>query len=74
MELEQFERLEAKIDELLAKHELLSKKNAELLEIIAQKDEALAKNQARISELSQERELVGRRIGSLLEKFENVGR
>lgn len=72
MELEQLDRLEEKIGELLEKYEALSKKNAELFEIIAKKDEDLARHQARVTEMIKEKENVSRRVGDLLSRFESI--
>lgn len=72
MELQEFDRLEAKIDHLLTTFASLLKKNEELLQIIAEKDGNITSLETRISELTQEKETVGRRIGELLNKFESL--
>ena len=72
MELQEFDRLEAKIDDLLTKSASLLEKNEELLQIIAEKDGNIARLEARLSDLTQEKETVSRRIGELLNKFESL--
>ena len=72
MEMQEFDRLEAKIDDLLTKFASLLKKNEELLQIIAEKDGNIAKLELRLSEMTQEKETVSHRIGELLNKFESL--
>jgi len=72
MNIEYLDHLEAKIDELLAKHESLIQRNGELMEIIQRKDQEIEQQQFRISEMQQEKEHVSRRVGELLNKFETL--
>ncbi len=73
MELSRFEKLEEKIEELITIHTATKRKNEELLEIIARKDEDIERLSRENQEASEEKNRVSERIEALLEKIDKLG-
>lgn len=64
-----FAELEQKLDAVLSQMEGLKRANAELREVIAQKDEALKEAGATLEKITRERELVRERIDKILNRL-----
>ena len=73
MELTQFDRLEEKIQRLIDIHAAAKKKNEELLDLIAQKDQDISRLKQELESATQSKERIGDRIETLLRKIEDLG-
>jgi chromosome segregation ATPase len=64
-----FAELEQKLDAVLSQMEGLKRANAELREVIAQKDAALKEAGATLEKITREREMVRERIDKILNRL-----
>jgi len=64
-----FTELEQKLEAVLNQMEGLKRANAELREVIAQKDEALKEAGATLENITREREMVRERIDKILNRL-----
>jgi chromosome segregation ATPase len=64
-----FAELEQKLDAVLSQMEGMKRANAELREVIAQKDEALKEAGATLEKITREREMVRERIDKILNRL-----
>jgi hypothetical protein len=73
MELNQFELLERKIEELIANYSQLRKKHEELLEILARKEGDVERLKGELESAQLERREIIARVQVLLKKVEASG-
>jgi chromosome segregation ATPase len=64
-----FAELEQKLDAVLSQMEGLKRANAEIREVIAQKDAALKEAGATLEKITREREMVRERIDKILNRL-----
>ena len=72
MELARFEQLEAKIQELISLHAANRKKNEELLEIIAQKDQDMERLKRELETVLEERKRISERVDALIGRIDEL--
>jgi hypothetical protein len=73
MELNQFELLEQKIEELIVNHGQLRQKHEELLEILARKEGDMERLKGELESAQKERREIIARVQALLNKVETSG-
>jgi chromosome segregation ATPase len=66
---ELFGELEQKLDAVFAQMESLKRANAELRDVIAQKEQALKEAEATLEKITREREMVRERIDKILNRL-----
>ncbi len=71
--LELFEQLEAKLEQVLRKYQILQSENANLTRQAEEQEQALAEAKETINRLQKERDAVRQRIDQLLNKLEVLG-
>jgi len=72
MELKHFERLEAKVQELINACSSAKQENERLREVIAQKDGDISALREKLENASKDRSLITERVEALLNKIENL--
>ena len=72
MDLQNFEELEGKIDNLIRQNTSLKEENKNLLEKLVQKDQNIQKLMNNMGKFHKERDLVYSKIVELIDKLEDV--